>query len=202
MPTKAQRTKVFIIEKVAPLFNKHGYAATSLNDITNATGLTKGAVYGNFKNKEAIALAAYEFNSNALLTALEKAVIAKAHPLEKLSAFTNFYKNYLQFIKPIGGCPILNVGVDALENHKALSHSVKNTIKALEKMVTQILMEGIANNILHVRVLPAQFSKQLMTMLLGAVSMSSITSDHKYLINTVAYLDQLVVREIKLVKNF
>ncbi|MFT5965798.1 MAG: TetR/AcrR family transcriptional repressor of nem operon, partial [Flavobacteriaceae bacterium] len=36
----------------------------------------------------------------------------------------------------------------------------------------------------------------------GAVSMSSITGDHKYLLNTVAYLDQLILREIKQVKNF
>ena len=198
MPTKADRTKQFIIEKVAPLFNKHGYAATSLFHITEATGLTKGAIYGNFTNKESLALAAYQFNSQNLINQLEKVIQAKTHPLEKLSAFTNFYKNYRQFTTPIGGCPILNIGIDALENNNALSDSVKETIKSLEKMVTK----GIESEIIHVRVLPAQFSKQLITMLQGAVSMSSITGDYKYLTNTVMYLDQLIIREIKLVKNF
>lgn len=202
MPTKAERTKKFIVEKVAPLFNKHGYAATSLQDITEATGLTKGAIYGNFSNKEALALAAYQYNSQSLINQLEKVVQLKTHPLEKLGAFTNFYKNYRQFTAPIGGCPILNIGVDALENNEALSLAVNETIKSLEKMVTKILTNGIDNNIIHVRVLPAQFSKQLITMLQGAVSMSSITRDYKYLTNTVMYLDQLIIREIKLVKNF
>ncbi|MDA1144751.1 MAG: TetR/AcrR family transcriptional regulator, partial [Bacteroidetes bacterium] len=202
MPTKADRTKQFIIEKVAPLFNKHGYAATSLFHITEATGLTKGAIYGNFTNKESLALAAYQFNSQNLINQLEKVIQAKTHPFEKLSAFTNFYKNYRQFTTPIGGCPILNIGVDALENNDALSDSVKETIKSLEKMVTKVLTNGIESEIIHVRVLPAQFSKQLITMLQGAVSMSSITGDYKYLTNTVMYLDQLIIREIKLVKNF
>ena len=42
--TKADRTRSYIIEQVAPIFNKKGVHGTSLSDITNATGLTKGAI--------------------------------------------------------------------------------------------------------------------------------------------------------------
>ena len=45
MTTKAELTSQYIIETVAPIFNKNGYAATSMLDLTNATGLTKGAIY-------------------------------------------------------------------------------------------------------------------------------------------------------------
>ena len=48
MLTKAKRTRSYIISKVAPIFNKKGYSATSLIDMTSATGLTKGSIYGNF----------------------------------------------------------------------------------------------------------------------------------------------------------
>ena len=34
------------------LFNLQGYKATSISHITEATGLTKGAIYRHFKNKE------------------------------------------------------------------------------------------------------------------------------------------------------
>ncbi len=44
MLTKAEITTQFIIDTVAPVFNKFGYAGTSMSDITKATGLTKGAV--------------------------------------------------------------------------------------------------------------------------------------------------------------
>ncbi len=46
--TKAEKTKQFILEKAAVLFNQNGYAGTSMDDIMKATGLSKGALYGNF----------------------------------------------------------------------------------------------------------------------------------------------------------
>ena len=60
--TKAEKTSQYIVETTAPLFNKNGYTGTSLSDITDTTGLTKGAIYGNFKNKEELALEAFNFN--------------------------------------------------------------------------------------------------------------------------------------------
>ena len=54
MTSKAQQTSDFIIQKVAPIFNKNGYNGTSMSELVDATGLTKGAIYGNFKNKETI----------------------------------------------------------------------------------------------------------------------------------------------------
>ena len=60
---KSARTRQFIVEKSAPIFNKKGYSGTSLHDLTEATGLTKGGIYGNFENKDEIAAAAFEFNS-------------------------------------------------------------------------------------------------------------------------------------------
>ncbi len=57
---KAERTRHFIIEKAAPIFNTKGYAGTSLSDMTEATGLTKGSIYGNFADKDEVALACFE----------------------------------------------------------------------------------------------------------------------------------------------
>ena len=49
MMTKAEKTKQYIIEKTAPVFNRKGFAGTSMNDIVEVTGLTKGSIYGNFE---------------------------------------------------------------------------------------------------------------------------------------------------------
>jgi TetR/AcrR family transcriptional repressor of nem operon len=57
--TKAEKTKAFIIERSAPLFNSKGYSGTSMNDLMEITGLTKGSIYGNFENKDEVALAAF-----------------------------------------------------------------------------------------------------------------------------------------------
>ncbi|WP_086478075.1 MULTISPECIES: TetR/AcrR family transcriptional regulator [Arenibacter] len=197
MSTKAERTTAYIIETVAPIFNKLGYVATSMSDLTEATGLTKGALYGNFENKESLALASFEYNSKKLLSKLDEQLNTEGSALEKILVFTNFYRTYDEFTESLGGCPLVNVGIDAKNNNNLLLAATKETIKNIEGKIALVLENGVNNNEIRLPVTPLQFSKQLFTMIQGAVTMATITDDRKYLINTVAYLDQLITREIK-----
>jgi TetR/AcrR family transcriptional regulator, transcriptional repressor for nem operon len=45
-------TKEFIIDEAFKLFLNRSYEAVSISDISNAIGMTKGALYHHFKNKE------------------------------------------------------------------------------------------------------------------------------------------------------
>ncbi len=197
MTTKAERTTAFIIETVAPIFNKHGYIGTSMSDLTEATGLTKGALYGNFENKEALALSAFEYNSKMLLEAIDDQLNTPGTALDKIFALTDFYKRYDEFTTEIGGCPILNVGVDAKHNNALLAAATKETSKIIEGKIALVFENGVNNREISIPVTPLQFAKQLYTMLQGAIAMATITGDRKYLINTVAYLNQLIRKEIK-----
>lgn len=197
MTTKAERTTAYIIETVAPIFNKLGYIGTSMSDLTEATGLTKGALYGNFENKEALALAAFEYNRGKLLSSVEQYLNIEGTSLEKIFNLLKFYRNYDVYTVDMGGCPILNVGVDAQHNNTLLAAAAKETIKEIEGKIALVLENGINGNQLNLPVTPLQFAKQLFTMLQGAIAMSTITRDRKYLVNTVAYLEVLIQREIK-----
>ncbi|MGB5237988.1 MAG: TetR/AcrR family transcriptional regulator [Flavobacteriaceae bacterium] len=196
MTTKAERTTAYIIETVAPIFNKHGYEGTSMSDLTDATGLTKGAIYGNFENKEALSLAAFEYSSTKLLSALDDCLSGESSALKQLSKLTSFYKHYDEFTDDLGGCPVLNVGVDANFNNRLLASACRETVHTIEGKIALVLENGVRNNEIKLPVPPLQFAKQLFTMIQGAVAMATICNDRKYLINTVAYLDVLISREI------
>lgn len=196
MSTKAEKTTAYIIETVAPIFNKHGYIGTSMSDLTDATGLTKGALYGNFENKEALALSAFEHNSKIFLDALDKAIGVSGSTMDKLKSLMDFYKKYDTFTLPLGGCPVLNVGVDAQHNNKLLASAAKETIKEIEGKIALVLENGVNKGEIKIPVSPLQFAKQLFTMVQGAVAMSTITMDRKYLLNTMTYLEVLVKREL------
>ncbi|MEN8789560.1 MAG: TetR/AcrR family transcriptional regulator [Flavobacteriaceae bacterium] len=196
MTTKAERTTAYIIETVAPIFNKHGYVGTSMSDLTDATGLTKGAIYGNFENKEALALAAFEYNSTKLLMALDECLSGEPSALKQLGKLTGFYRHYDEFTDEMGGCPVLNVGVDANFNNRQLASAARETVRTIEGKIALVLENGVRNNEIKLPVPPLQFAKQLFTMIQGAVAMATISNDRKYLINTVAYLDVLISREI------
>ncbi|WP_045803073.1 TetR/AcrR family transcriptional regulator [Flagellimonas lutaonensis] len=197
MSTKAERTTAYIIETVAPIFNKFGYVGTSMSDLTDATGLTKGAIYGNFENKEALALSAFEYNRNKLLEALDEKLGVEGTAMKKIFSLLNFYRQYDVFTLPMGGCPILNVGVDAQHNNELLAAAAKETIKEVEGKIALVLENGVNSREIYLPVTPLQFAKQLYTMLQGAVAMATMTRDRKYLMNTTAYLEQLVMKEIK-----
>ncbi|MCL6265691.1 TetR/AcrR family transcriptional regulator [Flagellimonas myxillae] len=197
MSTKAERTTAYIIETVAPIFNKFGYVGTSMSDLTEATGLTKGAIYGNFENKESLALSAFEYNRNHLLAIIDEKLAVEGRALVKLDSLMRFYKQYDVYTLPMGGCPILNVGVDAQSNNKLLAAAVKETIKEIEGKIALVLENGSNSGEIHLPVPPLQFAKQLFTMLQGAIAMSTMTRDRKYLVNTIAYLEHLVKQEIK-----
>jgi len=197
MTTKAERTTKYIIETVAPIFNKHGYVGTSMSHLTDATGLTKGALYGNFENKEALALSAFEHNRNILLAKIDEILSTEGTALQKIDKLLSFYRQYDVFTMEMGGCPILNIGVDAQNNNPLLAAATKETIREVEGKIALVLENGVKNGELVIPVPPLQFAKQLYTILLGAVAMGTMTRDRKYLMNTVAYLDQLIKKEIK-----
>ena len=196
MTTKAERTSAFIIETVAPIFNRQGYVGTSMSDLTEATGLTKGALYGNFENKDDLALKAFQFNRDRLVAALEEALGDSGSALDKLLRLTEFYRHYDTFTMKMGGCPVLNVGVDAQHNHRQLAAAARETARTIEGMIALVLEDGSKNNELKLPVPPLQFAKQFYTMIQGAVAMATIMMDRKYLLNTIAYLEYLLKKEL------
>ncbi len=198
MTTKAERTTAFIIEKVAPVFNRHGYIGTSMSDLTEVTGLTKGAIYGNFENKESLALAAFEYLSTTLLKAIDQRLEGDGHTLDILYRLTDFYRHYDDFTTPLGGCPILNIGVDAQFNNRLLLGAARETTRTIEGKIALVLENGVNKGEIRLPVPPLQFAKQMYTMIQGAIAMATISGDRKYLVNTIAYLEVLVKREMKL----
>jgi len=52
--TKGEKTRQTIVESAHRLFVEQGYAATSMRQIADASGLALGGIYNHFENKEAI----------------------------------------------------------------------------------------------------------------------------------------------------
>ncbi len=89
--SKRHRTRASLVEAAAEVFAEKGFHAATLDDIAARAGLTKGAIYGNFKNKEELLLATFRLPSYGVrpvfeagaaideqLTLLARAVIAFA----------------------------------------------------------------------------------------------------------------------------
>lgn len=140
--SKANRTRQYIIDKTAPVFNTRGYNGTSLVDLTTATGLSKGALYGNFGNKEEIAVETFRYAMRKTREAA-KAKLDKAKSFrEKITSLFDFYEQFV-FNSPVaGGCPLMNNAVEADDNNRFLKKYVTGEIRTTIEFIESLLIQG------------------------------------------------------------
>lgn len=188
--TKSEKTRQFIVEKAAPLFNKKGYAGTSMNDIMIATGLAKGGIYGHFESKDEIAAAAFEYSQNKVRSELLAKINQHPTALGKLSAIFAFYKNYT--LQPCieGGCPILNTAIDADDAYPFLKKKAKKALNELLNGLQQIIELGIAMGEIKPSVNSRKASEMIFAQIEGGIMMAKV-SDDVTLLNSV--LDNLKI---------
>lgn len=136
---KTEKTKEYIISLTAPIFNKKGYAGTSITDITTATKLTSGSIYGNFENKEEVALAAFDYN----LEKLNQFVYSKVNDCKtfrgKLLMHITSYKDS----ESGGGCPLQNTLIDCDDTNEPLRKRAGDGLLSRKKDLIQIIEDGI-----------------------------------------------------------
>jgi len=141
--TKAERTRQIIIRKTAPLFNKKGYEATSLSDLIGVTGLTKGALYGNFKDKEEISMEAFKYSMEKVRELVSKEMEGSITYKQQLFALLDSYSNYV-FNPPIaGGCPLLNNAVEADDFHTSMRRVVVKELLRTVDFIAGLLSKGV-----------------------------------------------------------
>lgn len=90
--SNAEHTKQRIIETAAIIFNQNGYIGTSIADIVKSTGVHKGGIYKHFKNKDEIAVAAFDYSLGLIVAAAIDRVGKEETAIDRLIAFVNTLK--------------------------------------------------------------------------------------------------------------
>ena len=196
--SKAEQTRQFIIERTAPIFNKKGYFATSLSDITTATGLTKGSIYGNFKDKDDLAIHVYTYQSEKIAEAVNQQIILQKTALKKLFAFFDFYKENFKNIAASGGCPLMNAAIEADDSLPFLTPKVKRSFALWKQRLISILEEGINNGEFKRDISAEHFAVTFMAMIEGGILLSKISGRAKDFAILLDNMKEMVNREIKI----
>lgn len=140
---KAERTRQFIIEKAATIFNEKGIAGATIDDVLAATKMAKGGFYGHFESKEALSYAAVDHNLNTLVEKLGAALSKHTTAKARLFAYLDFFSNPLQ--SPMqGGCPMVNFGTEADDTNPVVRQKVKKTMEGGQQGIRAIIESGIA----------------------------------------------------------
>ena len=190
--SKAERTKQFIIEKTAPIFNSKGYAGTSMNDIVNATGLTKGSIYGNFENKDEVALAAFDHNFGAIVSYIRQKIEVRSKIIDKILVYPETYRNFLNLSFLKAGCPVLNTSTEADDTHPMLRKKAVNALKLWQLSIEKYIEIGIETKEIKADTNATDFAAVLMSLIEGAVMQAKVTGNSKVLNSTMDFLEKII----------
>jgi AcrR family transcriptional regulator len=193
MFSKAERTRQYIVEKTAPVFNARGYAGTSINDLTEATGLSKGSIYGNFENKDEVALAAFDYNFDQIVHYLKSEMSVRETILEKLLVYPDTYRNFLELPFLKAGCPVLNTSTEADDTHPQLREKAANALDFWKKSVERLIQKGIELGDIKPDTNAAAFAIVLMSLVEGAVMQAKVTGQTAPLHVSMDYLTKIIL---------
>lgn len=190
--SKSEQTKYFIIERTAPLFNTKGYAGTSMNDIMTATSLSKGCIYGNFENKDDVALAAFDYNHSKVMEHMKERILATDNAIERLLVYPNTYRNFFRYPYLLSGCPILNTATEADDTHPKLKEKATKALDFWKTSLIKQIKRGIVRKEIKKNTDPTQIAVIMISIIEGAFMQAKVTGRLKELRIAMDYLDNLI----------
>lgn len=132
-----QRTVEKILEVSLALFNEKGYEKTTIQDIVNALGMSKGAIYHHFKSKDEIIEALSErcYHGDAQMELLRNA--SDKTGIEKLRAI--IYRQIQNEEKK----QIDTISINLWKNPKIFMSGMAENLSVNSQIVERILKEGM-----------------------------------------------------------
>ncbi len=188
----AEITKEIILKESANLFNTQGYKATSISDITKATGLTKGAIYRHFENKDDLEQQALQSLSKLMFTELGGKIQQAATFQLKMEATFTFFETYMETPLYKGGCPLLNAAVETDDTNTILRKQAHTMLTQLKASLHKIISNGIKNKQVLATADPTFYSTIFIATLEGGIMMSKLEQNKEAIVTTIEHLRSLV----------
>jgi len=192
-----EATKETILKKSGVLFNTQGYKSTSISEITDATGFTKGAIYRHFESKDALEIETLNYLSSLMFQKLRDRIKEKATAADKLRSIFHFFESYTSNPPLKGGCPLLNAAVEADDSNPALRKAALKILNGLRDSIVTMLETGIKYKQIKPGIDKQHYATIIIASLEGAIMMSKLSENDDDIKRMVKHLNNQVA-EIEL----
>lgn len=187
--SKGEKTRQNIVAKAAVLFNQRGFEGCSMQDIVEASGLEKGSIYGHFSSKEELALEAFDFAWADTVQKRMGNLNTVDDAVDKLKLHVRNYVNTPSFS---GGCPWLNIAVDADDGNLGLRERARKAVREWEAALVAIVVEGQQRGEVRAEIQPQGVATLLISTLEGSTAISRIDKRSQALVHAGENLDRFL----------
>lgn len=166
---KGSKRRLAILATAAPIFNRHGFAGTSIADILEATALEKGGLYNHFASKEELAVETFDFAYAQVVAYFSRALSGVEPGLARLLAYIDAFERYCE--RPVieGGCPVINACIEADDALPFLRERVCKAFTEMRGVVRRNLERAISGGELDRRIGLDQTTDLIVASLEGSV---------------------------------
>lgn len=146
MARPQSNAKIKLLDAALSVIRAKGYSASTVDDICEVAGVTKGGFFHHFRTKEELAVAAAEHWG-----AVADAVFATApyrmlsDPLDRLLGYVDFRKAILRGELPEYTCLAGTMVQEAYETHPPIREACEKTISDHAAMVEADIAEAMHN---------------------------------------------------------
>ena len=187
--TKGETTRMMILSRSAPVFNRLGFAGASLTDIMAATGLEKGGIYNHFRSKEELAVEAFDYAVNEVGRAMVEAMRPYDGSFERLLALIHFFTDYFEHPPVAGGCPVLNTAVESDDAHPALLEHARRGMDRMRGLFRGVIEKGQRDGTIRADVDAEEAAALIVSALEGGMVMSKLYGASQHVNRAVAFMD-------------
>jgi AcrR family transcriptional regulator len=189
MAAKGIQTRQNIIAKALQLFCVKGYYNTSINDILEATGLTKGGLYGHFASKEDLWYAVYDEALGIWRKTVFQGIQSSANSLERIQILIeNDLKTKLGTHVFGGGCFFHSMLVELSGQSVAMSSHLMQGFNQLAGLLRTWLVQAEQQGLLKENLNFNEIANYIIISLNGAAALYAPGRDTAILDQTVSQL--------------
>ena len=155
------------LDHAVRVFCERGYHATSIGDLTEATGLTSGSLYKAFKDKRGLYVAALAHYKESRDAELRTALAAGRTGRERVRAALGHYAEASHGERGRLGCLVINSATELATFDAELGRWVAQSLRRNETLLAGLLREGLADGSVPPHVDPVVTARLLLCLIQG-----------------------------------
>jgi len=167
MPKTKQFDESEVLAKARQVFCKRGYNGTSMDDLVQATGLSRSSIYDTFGDKHGLFLKSLDQYRNEQQCTMEQQTAKTDSPKKKIRAIFDYIIKDILADKDGNGCLLVNVSLElkSIDNEVATIFSAN--MDEMEQLLASLIKEGQAKGEIPKKFTPKALARHLYNSLMG-----------------------------------
>ena len=178
-----------LLDAARDVIRAQGFAATSVDDLCKAAGVTKGAFFHHFENKEALGVAAATLWAETTSAFFENAPYhERDDPLDRLLGYVEFRKSIIEGDLAEFTCLVGTMTQEVYGSHPAIREACAASIFGHAATLEPDIAEAVRTRRIEADWTPASLARHTQAVLQGAFILAKATGDRAVALESVDHL--------------